>query len=133
MFDRHLVEQDSEDALLHLPGVFGTQDDHFFFGEVDGHRGGRGHASGEAVGGKGAGVVDDIVGAEMLELLSRRTDEHVPHKQGVICAGADDADVDAIPFVPSCEAVNDIDAIAGVEIVDGSFAIDAPDLSIICQ
>lgn len=36
VLDGHLVEENSEDALLHLTGVLGTQDDHLLLGEVDG-------------------------------------------------------------------------------------------------
>ena len=69
---------DGEDALLHLTGVLCAEDDHLHALEVDFNRGGGRHALGEAVRGELARVVDDEVGlAKVLELLFRRTDEHV--------------------------------------------------------
>ena len=63
--------------LLHLAGVLGAEDDHLLALEVDLDRGGRRHASGEAVRRELAGVVDGEVGrAKVLELLGRRADEH---------------------------------------------------------
>lgn len=115
-------------TFFHLTGILGTEDDHLFLGEVDGHGGGRGHTGGEPVCREGASVVDDIVGVEALQLLSRRADEHVAHEEGVVGASADDADVDAVALVPSCVAVDDIDAVAGVQVVDRALAVDLPDL-----
>jgi hypothetical protein len=46
----------------------------------------------------------------------------------VVGARADDAHADAVALVPSCEAVDDVDAIPGVEVVNGTLAVDAPDL-----
>jgi len=128
VLDGHLVEQDGEDTLLHLTGVLGAEDDHLLLGEVDGHRGGRGHALGEAVGRERAGVVDDIVGVEVLQLLARGADEHVAHEQGMVGTGADDTDADAVSLVPAGVAVDHVDAAAGVEVVDGALAVDSPDL-----
>lgn len=128
MLDRHLVEEDGEDTLLHLTGVLGTKDDHLLLGEVDGNRGRRGHTSGESVGWEGTGVVDDIVGVEVLQLLSRRADKHVAHEEGVVGTSADNADVDPVALVPSGETIDDIDAASGVEVVDGTFSVDTPDL-----
>lgn len=128
VLDGHLVEENGEDALLHLTGVLGTQDDHLLGGEVDGDRGGRGHALGVAVGGELAGIVDGVVGVEVLELLAGRADEHVSHEEGMVGASADDTDADSVLFVPASIAVNDIDAVAGVEVVDSTLSVDFPDL-----
>lgn len=65
---------------------------------------------------------------KVLELLPGRADEHIPHEQGMVCSGAYDADIDTIPLVPSCEAVDDVDSVSGVEVVDGAFPVDFPDL-----
>ena len=45
----HLVEQNSEDALLHLSGILRPQNNHLLIGKVDGYRGRGAHASGEAI------------------------------------------------------------------------------------
>ena len=39
VLDRHFVEEDGKDAFLHFAGVFGTEDDHLFFFEINGHGG----------------------------------------------------------------------------------------------
>lgn len=128
VLDGHLVEEDGEDALFHLAGVLGAENDHFLLGEVDGDRRGRRHALGVAVGGEGAGIVDGVVGVEVLELLAGRADEHVAHEEGMVGAGADDADADAVLFIPAGVAIDDVDAVARVEVVDGALAVDFPDL-----
>ena len=65
---------------------------------------------------------------EGLQLFSTRSDEHVAHEQRMVGTGADDADADSVAFVPSCVAVDDVDAVSGVEVVDCSLAVDSPDL-----
>lgn len=128
VLDGHLVEEHSEDTLLHLAGVFGTEDDHLLLSEVDGDRRGRSHTSGESVGREGTGVVDDIVGVEALQLFPRWANQHVAHEEGVVCTSADNADADSVALVPSCVAVDDIDAVPGVEVVDCTLSVDTPDL-----
>ena len=58
---RREVVHHGEDALLHLAGVFGAEDDEFLVLEAEIDAGRRAHAGREAVGGKCAGVVDDEV------------------------------------------------------------------------
>lgn len=128
MLHGHLVEEDGEDALLHLASILGAEDDHLPLGKVDGDRGRRGHALGVPVGGESTGIVDDIVGMEVLELLLGRANQHVAHEKSMVGAGADDADAYPVALVPAGKAIDDIDAVAGVEVVDGTFAIDTPDL-----
>ena len=126
MFDRHLVEQDREDSLLHLAGILGTKDDHLFLGKIDGDAGGAAHASGIAVGWEAAGIVDHIVGVESLQLFSRWSDEHVPHEQSMVGARTNDTHVDSVFLVPSCIAINNIYSAPGVEVVDSTFTVDFP-------
>ena len=47
----------------------------------------------------------------------------------MICSGANHANVDAIPLIPTGKAIYDVNAIPGVQVVDGSFSIDFPDLN----
>ena len=54
-FGREVI-RDGEDALLHLAGVFGAEDDQFAVLEAEVDAGRRAHAGREAIGGKGAGV-----------------------------------------------------------------------------
>jgi len=65
---------------------------------------------------------------EALELFSRRANQHVAHEEGVVGAGAHDAHADTVALIPAGESVNDIDAVPGVEVVDGTLTVDAPDL-----
>lgn len=64
----------------------------------------------------------------MRELFLGWANEHSPHEEGVVGTSAHNADIESIALVPPGKAVNDIDAISGVEVVDGAFSIDAPDL-----
>ena len=68
----------------------------------------------------------------MFQLFSRRPNEHVAHEKGMVCTSADDSDVDAILLVPSGEAIDHIDSISSVQIIDRPFAIDLPDLELHC-
>lgn len=128
VLDRHLVEEDGEDTLLHFSGVFGTQNDHFLLGEVDSDGCSRGHTLCEAVSRERTGVVDDIVGVEVLELLGGGADQHVTHEQGMVGTGADDTDINAIALIPAGKTVDDVDTVPGVEVVDSTLSVDSPDL-----
>ena len=46
----------------------------------------------------------------------------------MVGSSTDNADADAIPFVPAGVAINDVDAVSSVEVVDGAFSVDFPDL-----
>lgn len=48
----------------------------------------------------------------------------------MVGTGTDDPDVDAVPLIPASKAIDHIDAIARVEVVDGTLAVDSPDLSL---
>ena len=122
---RHDVVHHGEDALLHFAGVFGAEDDQLFVLErqVDGGR--RGHPFGEAIGGKLAGVVDDEIGlAEVGEFFRRRPDHHGVHEERVVRPRADDADFQPMLRGPAGEAIDDVEALAGVEVVLRALAVD---------
>lgn len=128
VLDGHLVEEDGEDTLLHLTGVLGTEDNHLLLVEVNGDGGARGHTLGVSVGGERASVVDGVVGVEVLELLARGADEHVAHEESMVGAGADNTDADAVSLVPAGEAIDNVDAFPGVQVVDSTLTVDLPDL-----
>jgi hypothetical protein len=128
VLDGHLVEENSEDTLLHLSGVLGSENDHLLLGEVDSNGSGRGHSSGESVGGERSSVVDSVVGLEVDELLRLGADQHVAHEESVVGTGANNTDVDAVTLIPSGKSINDVDTVAGVEVVDGTLTVDTPDL-----
>jgi hypothetical protein len=46
----------------------------------------------------------------------------------MVGTGADNSDTDAVPLVPASIAIDDIDSVPSVEVVDGTFSIDLPDL-----
>jgi hypothetical protein len=115
-------------TLFHLSGILSTENDHLLLSEVDSDRGRRGHAAGVPVGGESAAVVDGVVGVEVLELFSRGTNQHVAHEQSMVGASADNAHADPVALVPAGEAIDDVDALAGVEVVNGTLTVDAPDL-----
>jgi hypothetical protein len=115
-------------TLLHFTSVLSSKNNHLLLSEVDRDGGGGGHSSGEAVGRESAGIVDCVVGVEVLELLASRPDEHVAHEESMVGASADNANVDAVALVPAGETIDNVDAVAGVEVVDSALAVDTPDL-----
>jgi hypothetical protein len=46
----------------------------------------------------------------------------------MVGTSADDTDVDAVALVPAGKAINDVDTIPSVEIVDCTLSVDSPDL-----
>ena len=68
---------------------------------------------------------------EALELLAGRADQHVAHEESMVGTGADDADLDAVLLVPAGIAIDNVDAVAGVEVVDGTLAVNLPDLCVL--
>lgn len=65
---------------------------------------------------------------EALELVAAGPNEHIAHEQGMIGTGADDANIDPVSLVPSGKPIDDVDTVSRVEIVDGAFSVDSPDL-----
>lgn len=128
VLDGHLVEKNGENSLFHFSRVLGTEDDHLLGSKVDGDGCRRAHASGVPVGREPTTIVNDIVGVEGLQLLPRGTDEHVAHEQSMVSAGAHNADTDAVTLVPAGVSINDINAVPCVEVIDGTFSVDSPDL-----
>lgn len=132
--DGHLVEENGEDTLLHLTGVLSTEDDHLLLLEVDGDRGARGHTLSVSVGGERSGIVDGVVGVEVLELLSRGSNKHVSHEESMVGTSADDSNSDSVLLIPAGETIDNVDSVAGVEVIDSTFAVNLPDLcELFCQ
>lgn len=46
----------------------------------------------------------------------------------MVSTGADHSHIDAVALVPAGKAINDIDAVSGVEVVESTFAVDMPNL-----
>lgn len=131
VLDWHLVEENGENTLLHLTGVLGTEDNHLLLGEVDGDGSWRGHALGVSVGWERSGVVDGVVWVEVLKILAIWADQHITHEESVVGTRADNADLDLVLLVPSCKPVDNVDAVAGVKVIDSTLTINLPDLMII--
>ena len=51
----------------------------------------------------------------------------------MVRSGTNNAHTDAVPLIPASKAINDIDSIAGIQVVDGPFSVDSPDLTVKCQ
>jgi ACT domain-containing protein len=130
VLDGHLVKEDSEDTLLHLSSILSTEDDHLLLGKVDGDGSGGGHTLSETVSGEGTSVVDHIVGVEVLEFFGSRADKHIAHEESMVGAGADDTDTDPVALIPTGETVDNVDTVAGVEVIDSTLTVDTPDLRI---
>jgi len=46
----------------------------------------------------------------------------------MVGSGADNSDTDAVSLVPAGISIDNVDTVSGVEVVDGSFSVDLPDL-----
>jgi hypothetical protein len=46
----------------------------------------------------------------------------------MVGAGADNTDTDAVSLVPAGEAIDNVDAFPGVQVVDSTLTVDAPNL-----
>jgi hypothetical protein len=46
----------------------------------------------------------------------------------MVGAGADHAHVDPVALIPASISIDDVDAVAGVEVIDRTFSVDEPDL-----
>jgi hypothetical protein len=64
----------------------------------------------------------------MLKIFPIRSDEHITHEESMIGTGADNADLYSVLLVPSCETVDDVDAVSCVQVVNSSLSVDSPDL-----
>jgi hypothetical protein len=50
----------------------------------------------------------------------------------MVGASADDTNAYPVALVPAGESIDDIDAIPGVEVINGTLTVDAPDLEVKC-
>jgi hypothetical protein len=64
----------------------------------------------------------------VLQLLPRGPDQHVAHEEGMVRASANHSYAYPVALIPASESIDDVDAVPGVEIVDGTLTVDAPDL-----
>jgi len=64
----------------------------------------------------------------MGQFLPRWSNEHVPHEQSMVGSSTDDAYADAVTLIPPSVAINNVDAISSIEIVDSTFSVDFPHL-----
>mmetsp|Transcript_8261 Transcript_8261/g.21329 ORF Transcript_8261/g.21329 Transcript_8261/m.21329 type:complete len:255 (-) Transcript_8261:70-834(-) len=121
---RHLVHHEREHALLHLTRVLRAEHDHLSALEVEVDRARRRHAIDIAVRREGARVIDDEVRDEVVELILRAWDEHVPHEERVVRPRAHDADLHAVVLVMPSIRVNHKETLLRAEVVDRALAVD---------
>lgn len=127
MLDRHQVEHDSENTLLHLTSVLSTEDDHLHVLEVDLNGSVRGHTLSVDVSGELTSVVDGKVRfAEVLKLLLSGADQHVAHEQGVVGTRTDDSNLDTVARVPAGVSVNNEQLFTSTQVVQGTRARNLP-------
>jgi len=62
----------------------------------------------------------------MLQFFSIRTNEHISHKESVVGTSANDSNLDPVFFIPSCKAVDDINAISCVQVINSTFSVNSP-------
>ena len=51
----------------------------------------------------------------------------------MIGSSAYDSHTDSVPLIPAGVAINDIDSVTSVQVVDRAFSVDPPDLMSDCQ
>lgn len=67
---------------------------------------------------------------EVLEFLRGGADKHVTHEEGMVGASANDANADAVALIPASVAINNVDAVPGVEVVYSTLTVDTPNLGL---
>jgi hypothetical protein len=65
---------------------------------------------------------------EVLQLLAAGPDEHVAHEESMVGTSADNTNVDAVTLVPAGETIDNVDTVAGIEVVDSTLAVNTPHL-----
>lgn len=112
-------------ALFHFSGILSSQNDHFMALEVEDDRGGWRHSGGVSVCRELSGIVNGEVGLTKLrQFLFGGSNEHVSHEESVIGSCAHNAHFDAVSWVPAGVAVKNVQTVAGVEVVNGTFPIN---------
>ena len=51
----------------------------------------------------------------------------------MIRSSTDNSHTNTVPLIPASIAINDIDSVAGIQVVDSTFSVDLPDLELTCQ
>lgn len=51
----------------------------------------------------------------------------------MIRSSTNNSHTDPVPLIPASIAIDDIDSIAGIQVVDSPLSIDPPDLTFDCQ
>jgi hypothetical protein len=46
----------------------------------------------------------------------------------MVSTRADDTDADTVTLIPASEAIDNVNAVSGVEVVDSTLAVDTPNL-----
>ncbi|KAH3686254.1 hypothetical protein WICPIJ_002751 [Wickerhamomyces pijperi] len=124
---RHQVEHHSEDPLLHLTSVLGTQDNHLHVLEVDLDRSRGGHTLSVDVGWELTSVVNcEIWLTKVLQLFVGRLDQHISHEQSMVSSGTHNSNLQSVLWVPAGKGINNEDLFPGSQVVVGSGLGDLP-------
>ena len=70
---------------------------------------------------------------EVFEIFAFGSDEHVSHDESMVGTSTHDSDLDSVLLIPSCKAVDNVDAVSCVQVINGTFTVDSPDLEDVCQ
>lgn len=46
----------------------------------------------------------------------------------MVCSSADNSNIDSVTLIPPCKAINDINAVSRIQVVNSSFSVDLPNL-----
>ena len=65
-----------------------------------------------------------------MQLFPRWPDEHVAHEECMICSSTNNPHTDAVPLIPASIAINNIDSVACIQVVNSPFSVDPPYLKL---
>jgi hypothetical protein len=66
---------------------------------------------------------------EMFEVFAFRADKHVTHEESMVGTSTNDSDLNSVFLVPASKSIDNIDAVPGVQVINGTFSVDSPNLN----
>ena len=65
---------------------------------------------------------------EVLKFFTIGSNKHVAHEKSVIGTSADDSNLNLVILIPSCKAIDNVDPISRIKIINCPLTINSPDL-----
>jgi hypothetical protein len=127
MLDRHKIEHNSENALLHFTSIFSTEDNHLLCFKVDSDTGTGSHSGSIPVCRECTTIVNcEIRTAISLHLLFRGTDKHISHEKTMIGSSAYNTNLNPITRIPPSVPIKNVNSSASIEIINCPLTSNLP-------